>query len=450
MQRCVWKQVLGLHKTDKQMGTSMTDMNPEVINRIQFLVGKAEILTQMPEVPALPMFSEQMVSFLGALSKALMRRRDIRENVDVMSYAYWIRKASLEEAKSRHTNTERRMGRGVAFHIAPSNVPVNFAVSMTSALLAGNACVIRVSDKPFKAVDMICEEMNRLLAGEFADLKAYFAIVRYGHDEQITQTLSSICDVRIIWGGDETIKAIRKIPLPTRAIEMTFADRHSLALIDAKAYLEKDPKEIAKGFYTDTYYSDQNACSSPRLVVWNGDVESVAKARERFWRSLQELVDRDYELQPVQAVDKMTSFTALAMSGYPCRLVEEENKNDRGVDGGNTDENEGKRIYDNKLIRVEVDKLTENLMDYKNGGGYFFEYILKQQGDLAELIPVLGKRCQTIAQLGFEQKKIADFVRKSGVRGGDRIVPLGQTMGLEFIWDGFWMIEQMSRYIYWN
>ena len=50
-----------------------------------------------------------------------------------------------------HLNIEKRIGRGVTYHIAPSNVPVNFAVSMTSALLAGKACVIRVSNTSFDA-----------------------------------------------------------------------------------------------------------------------------------------------------------------------------------------------------------------------------------------------------------------------------------------------------------
>lgn len=53
----------------------------------------------------------------------------------------------------------------MALHIAPSNVPVNFAVSMTSSLLAGNCTVVRVSSKRFLQVDVICEAINGLLAG---------------------------------------------------------------------------------------------------------------------------------------------------------------------------------------------------------------------------------------------------------------------------------------------
>ena len=41
-----------------------------------------------------------------------------------------------------------------------------------------------------------------------------------------------------------------------------------------------------------------------------------------------------------------------------------------------------------------------------------------------------------------------ELVFSSGVRGVDRIVPLGGTMELSFIWDGYKMIETMSRYVY--
>ena len=86
-------------------------------------------------------------------------------------------------------------------------------------------------------------------------------------------------------------------------------------------------------------------------------------------------------------------------------------------------------------------------MSYKMYGGYFFEYEAKA---LEELIPVLTKSCQTIAYLGIEAEKIYDVVKKSGVRGVDRIVPVGHTMDLSFYWDGNDMIDSMSRYVYVN
>ena len=388
---------------------------------LEFLVGDYNILENMQKTPALPMFSEPAVDFLATLSREILKDKRSRSNIDVMSYAYWIRKASIESTKEKHLDRKNRIGRGVAFHVAPSNVPVNFAVSMTSSLLAGNATIIRVSNKRFEQVDIICQAMNRILNSEHKNIRNHLCLLRYEHSEQITQELSNICDVRVIWGGNNTINTIRKASLPPRAIEMAFADRHSLAIINSNVYLKENSDDVAKDFYTDTYYTDQNACSSPRLVVWVGD--KVEEARSLFWEKLHILVNSDYEMRPIQAVDKFTSLSMLGMGHNGVKLVSK----------------------DNMVMRVEVESLYPELMEYKNGGGYFFEYKAKS---LDEVVPILTKQCQTISVLGIEKQEILDLVYKHGVRGVDRVVDLGQTMGLEFIWDGFKMIETMSRFIY--
>ncbi len=390
-------------------------------DELSFLVGDYDVICNMPTVPALPAFSEKSVALLAALSRELLQDKRTKKNIDVMSYAYWIRKASLERIKELHIDRNYRIGRGVAFHVAPSNVPVNFAVSMTSSILAGNATIIRVSNKQFEQVDIICDALNKLLKSDFQNMRQYLCLIRYDHNDRITQELSNICDVRVIWGGNRTIDIIRQAKLPPRAIELAFADRHSVSVINADAYLELDPGSVAKGFYTDTYYTDQNACSSPRLVFWLGKKKD--EARKRFWDTLEELVVRDYDIKPIQSVDKYVSLCALGMSGACVHRVSK----------------------DNYVVRVEVDTLFPELMDYKNGGGFFFEYLAQ---DISELTPVLTKQCQTISVLGIEKQQIMNLVLEQGVRGVDRIVPLGETMGLEFIWDGFKMVEMMSRFVY--
>lgn len=390
-------------------------------NEIEYIVGDSVILNAMSEVPSLRMFSNEAVGFLSALSKELMNDKNTREYVDVVSYAYWIRKSSLENARNVHGDYKHRLGRGIAFHIAPSNIPVNFAVSMTSSILAGNCTVIRVSNKEFKQVDLICDAINRLLDSSYSFMRKYLCILRYSHSQNITQQLSSICDLRIIWGGNQTIKEIRKAELPPRAVEMTFADRYSIAVIDSDYYMECDAKKISKDFYTDTYYSDQNACSSTRLVVWTG--KSVPEARDRFWNTMHILVERDYNIKPIQSVEKYLSVCMLGASGYNVHLVSS----------------------DNYIVRAEVEELSPKLMDYRSSGGLFFEYIAE---NLAEIVPVLTKSCQTVSVLGINKQEIKELVFNYGVRGVDRVVTMGQTMGIEFFWDGYKMIDNMTRIVY--
>ncbi len=405
----------------------MIHMQINLKEKIKYLTGDVSILEKSGEIPALPMFSDIAVSFLSELSKELLSVPNIREHIDVMSYAYWIRKASLEKEKQKYNLNEYRLGRGVAFHIAPSNVPVNFAVSMTSSLLAGNITVIRVSNKEFVEVSIICDAINRVLAKEdFSNMRDYICIIRYEHSDEITAFLSGTCDVRIIWGGNNTIAQIRKHPIPPRAIEMCFADRHSVAIIDPAKYLEEDPSEVAKKFYTDTYFTDQNACSSPRIVIWLG--ENVA-AKTSFWKSLNEEVMRRYEIQPVQVIDKMSMFTEISMKQEGVKLCNSLSE-------------------DNRLMVIDIPTLNvgdETVMDYKMNSGYFYQYTADS---LDDIVPILNKSCQTIAVLGLDKKDVVSFLLDKGVRGIDRVVDIGDTMGLEFVWDGFKMIETMSRIVY--
>ena len=83
-------------------------------------------------------------------------------------------------------------------------------------------------------------------------------------------------------------------------------------------------------------------------------------------------------------------------------------------------------------------------MNFKLGGGYFFDYATN---DLNSIVKILKKPCQTISYFGIDPQKIKDLVVNNGVRGVDRIVPLGKPMELEFYWDGYNMIDAMSRYL---
>lgn len=391
----------------------------DIMKDVRFLVGDVDRLESVKYVPVKTMFDEQIVEFLGALSKEIMHMPEAKAFSDVMSYAFWIRRQSITKVQERYTGREK-IGRGVAFHIAPSNVAVNFAVSFTSALLAGNPCIVRVSNKEFEQVSIITRAINKILDNGYQDIKKYLVIIRYDHNREITDWLSGICDIRIVWGGNRTLYEVRESALPPRAIELAFPDRHSLAIINSDEYMKRDAKKIADLFYIDTYFTDQNACSSPRLLVWMGT--NVEEAKERFYGYLAKKLEADYEMAPILAIDKWNAFCEYA-----------------AIHGGVT-----RQGTDNVLMRVKLDGVSADMMDYKMGGGYFFEYTTER---LDDLVPVLGKACQTISYLGIEPKQIYDIVKKYGVRGVDRIVPIGHTMDLTFVWDGYDMIDTMSRYI---
>ena len=60
-------------------------------------------------------------------------------------------------------------------------------------------------------------------------------------------------------------------------------------------------KNLIKNFYNDTYAADQNACSSPHLVLWKG--KSNIKAKKKFWLYLNDLVKIKYNPPLISTVD---------------------------------------------------------------------------------------------------------------------------------------------------
>lgn len=398
----------------------MIHMQQEFDN-VTFLVGSKDILMQMEHIPVLPIFSDKVREFLAILSDELLHDKQAKQFGDIMAYAFWIRGAAIEKVYTKYVSETHRIGRGIAFQIAPSNIPVQFAISMTYAIISGNISVVRVSRKNFRQVDIICEVIKRVLTEKCTQLKPYICVLRYDHDESVTQWLSSICDIRMIWGGDNTISMIRQIPIQPRCIELGFADRYSLAVINADDYLKSDFKVVAKDFYNDTYYTDQNACSSTRLIIWIGN--QIEKAQKIFWDNLACEVNIKYKLSEICGSEKLLK-TAICAAKHP--EIREIRQN-------------------NAIVRIELPQLYDDTMDFKGNCGYFFEYATS---NLESIVSLLKKDCQTVTFLGETlEDDIHKLVDLYGVRGVDRIVPLGHSIDLSFVWDGYDLPITLSRVV---
>lgn len=406
------------------MQLNLTNMDmEEVLKEVTYLVGNDEIVASLNDTCPKHPFDDSVVDFLNALSKTLMKSREAKAYPDVITLGFWMRKSSVLALKERFEDESSdiiKIGRGVAFHIAPSNVPVNYAYSLLTGLLTGNANVVRVPSKDFPQVSIINRAINEVIE-EYPDMKKYICLVRYGRDQKVNDLFSSLADTRIIWGGDNTIAEIRKSPLGPRAGEIAFADRYSLAVIDSEKYLTVSDKErLAEEFYNDTYLSDQNACTSPRLVVWMG--EKKKEAKELFWKFEHDLVKKKYQFQPIMGINKLTSSYLVAAAKERTHIEKHE---------------------DNYIVRVNVPEVKPELMELKDNSGFFFEF---DCDDILEIRDFCNNtHCQTIGFLG-ERNAIMPLL-VSGIKGVDRVVPIGKTMDFDFIWDGYNLVERLTRTI---
>ena len=251
-------------------------------------------------------------------------------------------------------------------------------------------------------------------------MSPYICIFRYGHSEEITQKLTDLCNIRMIWGGNHTIDSVRKIPVKARCLDLGFADRYSIAIIDSDRYLEKDAAVIADDFYNDTYFSDQNACSSPRLIIWTG--KQIPKAKEIFWNALEKVVMKRYQMNPICSSEKLLK-TAVCAAKY--QDIKEVKKS-------------------NLLVRIELPSLYDDIMDNKGNSGYFFECDVHR---LESIVPIMKNECQSITYIGQMEDELRKIIINNGVRGVDRIVPVGHAGDLTFVWDGLDLPNILSRQI---
>ena len=379
----------------------------------------------VPQYRVFEPYSDVVFSFLSDLSQILLKDKEAQQYPDIVSFAYFCRKANIQKKKQEFVEDRIRLGRGIIFHIAPSNVPVNFAFSYVFGLLAGNGNLVRVPSKYFPHTEIICRVITKLLSeGRYADIKASTAFVKYGHEDEVTRYFSSICQGRIIWGGDSAISYIRNFALPPRGVDVAFSDRYSFAVMGSDAILSADDAEIgilANAFYNDTYLMDQNACSSPQLIVWTGS--NIEEAQKKFWTAVADAAEKKYTLQPVSAVDKLTKLCSEAID-FP--------------DVGKVSR------YGNILYVADMQTLPETADCFRGTCGYFYQYVCD---DLQEISHIVNEKYQTLVYYGVSAKTLSEFVVNNQLSGIDRIVPVGKALDIDVFWDGYDLVRTLSRIV---
>lgn len=366
-------------------------------------------------------FAEDVVAFAQSLSKRFVR---MRKSPEIVALGYWLRKANVKqmEEQFKHSLTALRRARGTVFHIAPSNVDTIFVYSWMLSLFAGNRNIVRVSSKEQEAMQkLLLIIVEELAKPEFQKVAAQTIICTYDHQSDVTKRISERCHVRVIWGGDETIQAIRHVPLAPLATELTFPDRFSLAAFSSTKIMQLNEyalEDVVERFYNDVFWFDQMACSSPRLIFWTG--KEQVQAKERFWQAFEKKVyDKQYELMAATQVLKYTTALQLATQ----------------------DEVKSVQVAPH-FSRVQLDDVSLDVRERHCGGGLFYECDVKLLEDAGKYIV---DKDQTISYFGFAQHEIVRFVDAIATRGIDRIVPVGQALNFGGVWDGQSFLTSFTR-----
>ena len=391
---------------------------------MRVLVGSTHGLSSTPTEA----FDMTRVRFLAQLSRRLLADPRVRALPDVATFAYWCRQANLSRMAATSKVVGRfQMGLGLTFHICPANVPVNFAFSMAFGLLSGNSNVLRLPSKSSPAAELLLEAISKELDDPaHGHVRQALLLVRFERDDDVNRFWMSVADGRIVWGGDATVAHMRGFSTKARSREVAFADRYSICVLEPNSILEMDEPAL-RGFcqrlFNDIYLMDQAACSSPQLCVWIGAQTAVTLAQSRLWPALTKHAELHYELQAVQVMDKFVQICRHALNQVEVRQIFR---------------------HQNILYRVELANAGPHQDDSRGYFGTLHEVVF---ATLDQLAPLVNERYQTLCVQGVETETVREFIVRNGLRGIDRVVPVGRALDMDIVWDGYDLIGSLSRLI---
>ena len=388
------------------------------MSEIEYLVGnkKFENLSIKP-------FDDVVCNFLSSLSKNINNSNLSKDYSDIKTFAFMCRKSNIEKLRSKINQNEFRRGLGLLFHITPSNIPTNFAYSLLFGVLSGNTNVIKVPSKKFPQIDLICKFINVTLK-KYKKVRKMINIVRYQNNDEFTKSISSKCDGRLIWGGDKTINEIRKFPMKEISRDIAFANRNSICLMNSSEILKlnkKDLNRLVQKFYNDTFLVDQNACSSPHVIFWYGN--KTNKAKIKFWTELHYFAKNNYNLEYASSFYKYD------------RLLSDILTNTNYINHTS---------YGGYIYCINLKNKHINLTDLVSRWGYFYQFDIK---NINMVLNFSNNNTQTLTYFGFKKEMILKNFDLKYFKGIDRIVPVGQALDINLNWDGYDVINALTRII---
>ncbi|GAC15205.1 acyl-CoA reductase [Aliiglaciecola lipolytica] len=362
-------------------------------------------------------FDPQVLTFIEALSNSLLTSNTAKYHPELVALGFWLRASNIKNMqKMKPSGLLKPLGWVV--HFTPANVDTMFIYSWICSLLMGNHNVIRVATKTSALKSCLLDILKQLFARpEFTLLGQHNLFVHYDKHAHYSATLSLQADARVIWGGDESVNAIRQLPCKPRNRDISFADRYSAALVAGESCTQsQNVEQLADLFWRDTKPYNQQACSSPKVIFWLGETRYLPD----FLNALDNLASK-----------QASSITHKNNQLINLQLVKSHQQNSQ-------------TLLNNRICALAISSLDSQLMEWHAGENVIY---IRQIDNLESLQNESSEKLQTLSYWGIDKDRLLKQIGSESILGIDRIVPLGQALDFEPIWDSYDLFSQLSRTI---
>jgi hypothetical protein len=193
----------------------------------------------------------------------------------------------------------RAMPRGVVVHWMAGNVPTLSFLSLILSVLCKNINIVKIAsvsdDLLAKLLEMISRiEIDGVPVG--STVARSVAVVRAQHNDNMAlDDLSLLADVRIFWGSDPGITALRSRPTKMHTSDLVFSAKTSFMLIDAPSLATADFDALSRRMAVDISVFEQKACASPHTLLLQTDDPAIIVA---FAQALKKALEKTLAMLP--------------------------------------------------------------------------------------------------------------------------------------------------------
>lgn len=318
--------------------------------------------------------------------------------------------------------------RGLVCHWLAGNVQILGMFALVQAILAKNANLLRVSSRDEGVFISMLETFKgkiyttadgHTIKGD--DLLKTISVIYYSrHADVLGEEMSREADVRIAWGGAESVETIAGYPSRIGAETVVFGPKLSFAVISSEALSsEQEAKKLARRLAVDVSVFDQTGCASPHnLYIERGGVVSPTQFRSLLAESMAKT-----ELQipkPMMSIEQVSQVHSIR-GVYDFKGSVEGSPSMSWTLLSDSDPQLMPPVYSRVLFIHEVESIMESL-------------------------PYISDNIQTIGMAASPEKSQA-YAEQATALGVSRLPAIGRMLNFEMPWDGIMLLDRLVR---WN
>lgn len=318
--------------------------------------------------------------------------------------------------------------RGVVCHWLAGNVQILGMFALVQSIISKNVNLLKVSSRDdgvftdilseFKGISYTTEAGHSITGDDL--LKTISVVYFNRYADKLGEEMSKQADVRIAWGGRESVETVSGYPARYDAETVIFGPKLSYSVI-AKEELSsvQEAKKLVRKVSVDVSVFDQTGCASPHnLYIEEGGVVSPEKFCEILGDSMTKT-----ELQipkPLMSPEQVSQIHSI-----------------RGV-------------YDFKGAVQGSDTMSWTILlddlDEIDKPVYSRVLFVHKVRSIFDSLKYIDENTQTIG-IAAPTEKAIEFATEATKRGVMRLPLIGRMLNFEMPWDGVFLFDRLVK---WN